>query len=166
MPSLFDDSGAIFSDDRKYRYALCRMWFINKPLVMFVGLNPSTANETQDDPTIRRVCKFAFDWDFGGVYMTNLFAWVTPYPQELLKVSDPLGDNDKWLQTAWDKSAKVIFAWGAFKEAKERAAQVSGMFTNAYCLGKNADGSPKHPLYIKGDTTPIPFNHNEPFDAW
>src|SRR3954470_12052751 len=97
---LFDSRAAIFSDDRKYRYCLFRQWDIDAPVVMFIGLNPSTANETQDDPTIRRVCKFAFDWGFGGVYMMNLFAWVTAYPQELMLVEKPIGDNDRFLMRA------------------------------------------------------------------
>lgn len=108
---LFNDiqKGARFSACRNYRYALWRIWDIDKPLVMFIGLNPSTANETTDDPTIRRVVDFAFRWGYGGVYMMNLFAWVTPYPGELATSPDPLGDNDGWLGRIAGNCEKIIF---------------------------------------------------------
>lgn len=157
MAELFNDNGAIFSEDRKYRYILFRLWDLNKPSVQFIGLNPSTANEVDNDPTIRRVIKFAMGWGFGGVYMTNLFGLVSPHPEDLLKCEDPVGENDKYLQAAWDKCEKTIFAWGAFPEAEERAKQVMKMWNNAYCLGLNKNGSPKHPLYIPGNIEPIPF---------
>ena len=81
----FDLAGAHFEDDRQYRYLLWRNWDELKPKIMFIGLNPSTANEEKDDPTIRRVCIFAKKWGFGGVYMANLFPFVTAYPKELEK---------------------------------------------------------------------------------
>lgn len=148
------DNGAIFSKDRKYRYALWRIWDKSKPLVMFIGLNPSTANESNDDPTINRVKKFAFDWGFGGVYMLNLFAYVTAYPDVLKKCNNPLGDNDKWLKKISAKCEKIIFAWGAFAEAAERAKEIMQMF-NGYALIINKDGSPRHPLYVKNNIVPV-----------
>ncbi len=151
------NNSAVFSLDRKYRYALWRIWDEKKPLIMFIGLNPSTANEDSDDPTIRRVKKFASDWGYGGVYMTNLFAFVTAYPEELKKCKDPLGSNDEWLEKISKKCKKIIFAWGNFKEAEQRGKQVSEKFPNALCLARNKNGSPKHPLYIKADTISIPF---------
>lgn len=157
MADLWDSKGALFSEDRKYRYALLRNWDLNKPLIMFIGLNPSTANENQDDATIRRVCRFAFDWDFGGVYMMNLFAWVTPYPEELRKVEDPIGDNDKWLIKAQAKCDEVVFCWGNFPEAKERSEQVMKMFPSAKALILNKDGTPRHPLYVPANTVPVEF---------
>lgn len=149
--------GAEFSEDRKYRYCLWRIWDENTPKVMFIGLNPSTANEDKDDPTIRRVVQFATDWGYGGVFMLNLFAWVTAYPEELKKCQDPLGDNDKWLGVISDQCPIIVFAWGNFKEAQERAEQVKKMFPNANCLHLNKNGSPKHPLYVKGDTRPTKY---------
>ena len=150
------DNGAIFSDCRKYRYVLWRIWNKNKPLVMFIGLNPSTANELTDDPTIRRVKRFAFNWGFGGFYMMNLFAYVTSYPQELKKCYDPIMENYKWLKEIELKCVKTIFAWGSFKETNERAKDVMQMFIG-YVLGINKNGSPKHPLYIRSDIEPIKY---------
>lgn len=151
------DNGATFSEGRKYRYALWRIWDKNKPLIMFIGLNPSTVNEHKDDPTICRVKKFAFDWGYGGVYMMNLFAYVTAYPKELIKCNNPLGDNDKFLKKISERCDKIIFAWGSFDEAKDRAKKVAEMF-DGYALMINKDGSPRHPLYVKSDVKLIKFN--------
>lgn len=160
-------NSAVFSDDRKYRYSLWRTFNSNEDLfgnkvrepkyLMFIGLNPSTANENSDDPTIRRVVRFATDWGYDGVYMMNLFAWVTAYPKELKKCADPLGENNDWLKIISGSCDDVIFAWGNFKEAEQRAKEVMAMFPSAKCLGKNKNGTPKHPLYIAANTQPIPF---------
>ena len=157
-PGLFDtnNNGAIFSDCGKYRYALWRVWDRDKPLVMFIGLNPSTANKTTNDPTIRRVQKFALDWGFGGVYMMNLFVYVTAHPEELIKHPEHLKRNDILLTAFADKCQRIIFAWGSFKEARERAKEVTKML-NGYALVINKDGSPKHPLYVKRDVKPIKY---------
>lgn len=128
---------------------------------MFIGLNPSTANEETDDPTIRRVKQFASDWGYGGVYMMNLFAYVTPYPEELKKCRDPLGDNDVWLEKKASECESIIFAWGSFDEAAERAKHIMEKF-HGYALVINKDGSPRHPLYVKSNTNPIPFKIKNP----
>ncbi len=158
MVDLFNqiDSGAGFSLNRKYRYVLWRIWDNSKPFVMFIGLNPSTANEATDDPTIRRVVSFANRWGYGGVYMTNLFAFVTAYPEKLKECDDPLGANNKWLKEFAKKCERIIFAWGSFPESKERAKEVMQLF-DGYALMINKDGSPRHPLYVKGNTNPVPM---------
>lgn len=150
-------SGAEFSEDRKYRYALWRIWDKHKPLVMFIGLNPSTANEVEADPTIRRVIRFATDWGYGGFYMMNLFGIVSAKPEVLLTDPDPLGDNDKWLERISYKCDRIIFCWGVFKQARERAEEVKKRFPGAYCLKKTKDGHPWHPLYVAANTVPIEF---------
>jgi len=161
MEDLFgNDNDAIFSDDRKYRYALWRLWDLSRPKVMFIGLNPSTANETDDDNTIKKVVKIAKYNGYGGVYMTNLFAWVTAYPEELKKCSNPQGSNNHWLITISGMCQDVVFAWGNFKEATERAREVIENFTKfdaPKCIVQNKNGSPKHPLYCKDESVLIPF---------
>jgi hypothetical protein len=152
------ENGATFSDCRNYRYALWRIWDYDKPRIMFIGLNPSTADETQNDPTIRRVIGFAKDWGYGGIYMCNLFAIVSTDPAILKMCTDPIGDNDHHLLKYADLSKDILFGWGNFKEAVDRVKYVSGLFPNALCLGKNQNGTPKHPLYIAAKTTPISFN--------
>lgn len=123
---------------------------------MFIGLNPSTADQYRDDPTIRRVSGFAAKWGYGGFYMMNLFAWVTPYPEELKKSSDPIGDNDEWLLLAASKCDKIVFAWGSFPEAADRSKAIVDRFTG-FALAINKDGSPRHPLYVKSDTELVSF---------
>lgn len=150
-------AGAKFSDDRKYRYALWRIWSLDKPLIMFIGLNPSKANESKPDPTITRVTNFAKNWGYGGFYMMNLFGIVSAKPEILLTDPDPLGDNDRWLEMIAAKCDKVVFCWGVFKQAKARAEDVKGRFPGAYCLKKTKEGHPWHPLYVAGKTQLIKF---------
>jgi hypothetical protein len=150
------ESGAIFSECKKYRYALWRVWDKSKPYVMFIGLNPSTANELTDDPTIRRVKKLAYFLGYGGVYMMNLYAFITPDPKELKKCNDPIKDNDKWINTIHVKCKDIIFAWGSFKAAKERGKYIVQRF-KGLALGLNNDGSPKHPLYIPNNVQTINY---------
>jgi hypothetical protein len=156
--SLFvnDSSGAVFSEDRKYRYYLWRAWDEKKPSIVFIGLNPSTANESKNDPTIRRVLTFAKNWGYGKVYMMNLFALVSPFPKDLLECPDPIAENDSYLKTIC-KGKDILFAWGAFKAAKDRAVQVVEWFPSATCLGINSDGSPKHPLYVPSKRKQVNF---------
>lgn len=155
-------AGAEFSECRNYRYALWRIWASNKPLVMFIGLNPSKANEVKPDSTITRVCTISKKLGYGGIYMMNLFAIVSKDPTVLKTCDNPLGDNDGWLERIAPQCQDVIFAWGAFKEAKERCKQVIAMFPNAKALIINKDGSPRHPLYVKGSIVPVPFNSLTP----
>lgn len=156
---LFDTdqrSSAVFSDDKKYRYMLYRMWSASKPTAMLIGLNPSTANEFTDDPTIRRITGLLKKLDYGAFYMTNLFAYVTPYPEELQNCDDPLGENDEHLQFISKKSDQIIFCWGNFF-VYGRDEDIKKMFPHAKCFGKNRNGSPKHPLYLRTGTQLIDF---------
>lgn len=155
---LFDANirGAVFSECGKHRLRLWRIWDERLPFAMCIGLNPSTANAETDDATIRRLCGvngILSNNGFGGLYMLNLFTFITPYPKEL-KEKNVVPDGYYHL----NQCSKVIFCWGNFKEATERASEVIKLFTNPYCFGKNANGTPKHPLYLKSDTKIIPFN--------
>jgi len=141
---------AKFSKDGKHRFSLSRTWDEEKGKVVFIGLNPSTANEENDDPTIRRVTRFAKDWGYGGIVMINLFTMITPYPKEL----DPnrFTDLADWIiREESQKCNKVICAWGSFKIAKMRGLEVMTWLGECYALQINRDGSPKHPLYVKAD---------------
>ena len=148
---------AQFSKDGKHRFLLTRTWDESKGLVMFIGLNPSTANQEHDDPTIRRVIRFAKDWGYGGVVMANLFTMVTAYPKEL----DPnrFTDLADWIiREEAEKCEKVICAWGGFKIAKMRGLEVMTWLGESYALQINSDGSPIHPLYVRADIEPVKFN--------
>ena len=147
-------SGAIISEDCKYRYVLWRIWDSSIPLINIIGLNPSTADETVDDPTMRRCKSFSKEWGYGGFYMTNLFAFRTPYPKDLLKEVDPIGrDNNRWIKEISSKVDKVVLAWGTKGNINNRDAFVYNLVQEkSYCLALTKDGFPKHPLYIKSGT--------------
>lgn len=156
--SLFPDpNGAHFSECRKYRYALWRIWDERKPSVMFIGLNPSTANETEPDPTIRRVIGFAKQWGYGGVYMCNCFPYISTDPNDLNDFGNT-ATNDHVLQQVAAKCADIIFAWGAFKVARARGAELALIFPNAKALTINSDGSPMHPLFCPKNIQLVKFS--------
>lgn len=148
------DSGASFSRDRKYRYALWRIWDDQLPMINIIGLNPSTADETVNDPTMRRCASFAKEWGYGGFYMTNLFGFRTPYPDQLLKAKDPIGPyNDKWIRKIYKKVDKVVLGWGAKGDVLSRDEVIFKIVKDkAYCIDITKHGFPKHPLYIKAGT--------------
>jgi hypothetical protein len=150
------DFGADFSNDRKYRYSLWRIWDKTKPLVMFVGLNPSTANETDNDPTIRSVGRIAKANGYGGFYMMNCWAYISTDPEKLRehRFNELICEwNDNMLTVIKAKCKDVVFAWGSFAIVREtgRDKELAEMFPNAKALFINKNGSPKHPLYCKSD---------------
>lgn len=160
--TLFENNGASFSNCRKHRYSLWRIWDKEKPLIMFIGLNPSTAKEDADDPTIRRVKSFAASWGFGGFYMMNLFSYVTPYPAQLSHFEDPVdGANLFQLKQVGKICSEVIFAWGSFPEARHVAEEIKPLFPGAKALIVNSDGSPRHPLYVPQNTIPVIYNKTQ-----
>ena len=148
--------GAQFSVCRKYRYVLWRTWEEDCH-VMFIGLNPSTADETQDDPTIRRCIGYAKDWGFGGIYMLNIFAHRATNPKELFKAEKPIGEeNDGYLKMYLDKAGLNIACWGAWGRFMNRGDEVIRLLgkENLKCLGITNAGLPKHPLYLKRGIEP------------
>jgi hypothetical protein len=152
-----EGSGAEFSTERHYRYALWRVWNPDKGIVMFIGLNPSRANERKNDPTIRRVISFGYNWGFGGVVMANIYGWISPYPEDLQTCEDPIGENDKWVEALAKHCQRIVFAWGKFKQAEKWSQAIIDMFPDAYALKINKDGSPQHPLYVPGNVIPVKF---------
>ncbi|HEM3181939.1 TPA: DUF1643 domain-containing protein [Streptococcus suis] len=144
---------AVLSNDRKYRYVLTREWDENLPKVMFVGLNPSTADEIKDDPTIRRCISFAKEWGYGGFYMVNLFAFRSKNPSDLWREENPIGiENDDYIKQYVKLSDKVVACWGEMGSYLNRSKKVLELLDDVYCLIINKSGEPKHPLYIKAGT--------------
>jgi hypothetical protein len=138
--------GAEFSECRKYRYALWRIWRDDRPIVMIIGLNPSTANEADDDTTISNLRTMLTSLGYGGFYMMNLFALISSNPDNLRSCPDPVKDNDLWLTEISKRCKEIFFAWGSFKQAEYRIKKVEVAFPNAKCFGKTAKGKPLHPL--------------------
>ncbi len=144
--------GAIFSDDRKYRYALWRVWNLSRPILLLIGLNPSVANELKNDPTITRGIVRADRDGFGGFLMANLYAFVSTEPKVLLGEGDFVGEfTDYYLKQMIELSGRQLCGWGSFLPVAKRSPIVLAMLKEPYCLGVNADGQPKHPLYIGYD---------------
>ena len=150
------DSGAHISVCKRYRYGLWRQWS-DAPMIMFIGLNPSKADAFKNDNTITKVMKIARHNGYGGVYMVNLFSFITPHPKEL--IADDNEYKNIELISEYSKKAKggVVFCWGNFKQARERSKDIIGMFPEALCIKQNNGGSPKHPLYCRDDSRLRPF---------
>lgn len=150
------DYGAVFDASGRYRYSLWRAWYVDHPRVGFIMLNPSTADEQRNDPTIRRCIEFARVWEFGSVEVVNLFAYKATDMKELLKVDDPIGDeNDFFIEKAIERCSTVVVGWGTKGTLLGRDRQVLQLLVrrqDVYCLGVTKDGHPRHPLYVRGDT--------------
>lgn len=147
-------SGAIFSDDRRYRYALWRIQNPTKPLLGAVCLNPSKAGALMNDPTVIRFIArtsnmFAM---FGGFILTNLHGLVSTDPDALLDNPNAVGDlNDYYIKQMVSLTTCQLCGWGSFKPVFKRAPIVYKMLSNPVCFEVNADGQPKHPLYVGYD---------------
>lgn len=167
MTDLFDKavtSSAIISNCGTYRYRLERQWDSGLPSVAFIMLNPSTADASQDDPTIRRCIGFARSWEYGGLVVGNLFALRSTDPRALYDHEDPIGpdNNNHLLQIASD-CHQVIAAWGMHGALGARGVEVATMLNgfNLAALKITVSGFPGHPLYIAGTTRPQPyFSHS------
>lgn len=162
----------LFSADRVYRFTLWRDWeqeygFFNTPAhpnsyVNFIGLNPSTADETLDDPTIRRCIRFAKDWGYPAYCMTNIFAYRETKAALMRKHPAPIGEgNDGHLLNIAKAAGLVVAAWGANGGDDTRGRHVAALLAAAgvklHALAVNDDGSPQHPLYLPLKSIPTPW---------
>lgn len=158
-------TSATFSPGREHRYHLLRLWDVSvKPLklCMFIGLNPSTADEKQDDPTVRRCVAFAKRLGCHGMHMMNIFAYRATDPDVMKRAFDPVGeDNDDWLRVIALDSAFTIACWGVHGQHLSRGVQVKRILSkitpSLCCFGMTKDGHPKHPLYLKADSPLVAF---------
>jgi hypothetical protein len=161
---------AVYSSCERYRYLLERRGPIpgaGKGLCVWVMLNPSTATEAQDDPTIRKCRGFARRWGYADVAIVNLFAWRSTDPAALGRVEDPVGDfNDRAIRQALARTSKgcglVVAAWGAHPAAATRAVHFARLLVESdagqsVCLGVTQGGAPRHPLYVPYSAVPRRF---------
>ena len=156
-------AGAVFSPDRTYRYGLWRRWS-DAPQLLWILLNPSTADEHKLDPTLTRCLNFSRAWGYGGFAVGNLFAWRATQPAALYQVPDPVSPaNDTALIDAVNDAALVVLGWGNHGHYRHRAAQVLALLVNRntplYCLRLTAQGQPAHPLYLKRSLALQPFEN-------
>ncbi len=150
---------ATLSDNRKYRYTLWRTWEYEKSYVVFIGLNPSTADETEDDPTIRRCIGYVKSWGYGSLCMVNLFAFRATNPINMQIQSEPVGpENDTFIFDVCKKAMLVIAAWGTSGTFLQRDKEVIKLIPNLHYLKLTKLGFPAHPLYLKKNLKPVKWN--------
>lgn len=158
--ALFDEAGT-------YRYRLTRTWGAGGR-VLFVMLNPSTADADKPDPTITRCIGFAKAWGHGSIEVVNLFAFRSPHPTDLLTVNDPVGpENDSHIAAAVFDASLVVMAHGTHGNRRLREQIRSRAWTvrqriarhgrTAQCLGTTKDRMPRHPLYLPASLRPEPL---------
>lgn len=142
----------------RYRWHLARTWAPDLDRVAFIGLNPSTADATTDDPTLRRCMGFARRWGLGGVDLVNLYAFRATRPADLWRADEPIGtETDAWIDAVTARAAWVVAAWGNHGARGERAADVLARQSDARCLGLTRQHQPRHPLYVPYDAAPAPL---------
>lgn len=147
------ESSATYSDCERYRYALTRVWDGAGRRVLFIMLNPSTATEVQNDPTIERCERRARQLGFGGMRIVNIFAYRATDPRDLKAAAEPLGpDNDAMISDGLNWADEVLAAWGAHGAHLGRGAKVATLLSQSgqsvRHLGLSKAGHPRHPLYI------------------
>lgn len=156
-------SGATFDASQTYRYSLWREWEETAPRVGFVMLNPSRADASVNDPTIRRCIALARSWGYGSLEVVNLFAYRTAHPEELRQAQEPIGtDNDRYLHSLAERVEQIVLAWGNWGNWQGRDRAVLEFFpaTRLWCLGLTRLGQPKHPLYLPASVVPLPFGQS------
>ncbi len=163
--------GAVISECGQYRYVLTRdIMHITAPkgdkTVVFIGLNPSTADAKLDDNTIRKCIGFAQRWGMHHLVMLNLFAFRATDPEDMLATEDPIGEeNNMHLGQISMAADLVVCAWGRDGSYLNRAEEFLATYhellkVRLHCLGMNKDGSPKHPLYVPYETPLVRFPEN------
>ena len=149
--------------EETYRYLLTRRWDDpTGPNVLWIMLNPSTADETEDDPTIRKCVGFSKLWGCSALSVVNLFALRSTDPRKLYTAKNPVGpENNEWIRNVVKTASFVVIAWGARGSFMDRDYSVLSILKAAgvevFCLGTTKSGEPKHPLYISYSTKPVKF---------
>ena len=139
------ERSAVISECGRYRYCLRRRWG-DESYALFIGLNPSTADAVDDDPTIRRCGNFAADWGYGGL------------PAAMKAAPEPVGpENDAWLARLGADAGIRVAAWGVDGSHLGRDAAALALIPDLRCLGLTKDGFPRHPLRLRRDTPPVAF---------
>ncbi len=152
---------ATFDPLGHYRYSLGRRWS-PAPTLAIIMLNPSQADGSLDDPTLRRCMGLAQGWGFGAIAVVNLFAYRSPQPQVLRQVADPIGpENDGAIAAAVDQADQVLLAWGNGGSWRGRDRTVLNRLApyqpKFHCLGQNRTGQPRHPLYVPRQAPLLPW---------
>ena len=154
------ENGRASADVRgNYRYTLTRTWDSSAEALVFILLNPSTADASQDDPTIGRCIGFAKRWGFGGIVVLNLYAYRATKPRDMLAADDPVGPENNRVITEVATGQTVVAAWGT-NARRERVTEVLALLpatTRLLALEVTKFGHPRHPLYVHGEAQPVPW---------
>jgi len=157
--------GATYSPCGRYRYRLWRSWDGPDRTILWIMLNPSTADDLgNNDPTIERCERRSIMWGFNRLEVVNLFGFRTTNPQGLLRQVDPVGpDNDLHILLVADSADLVVCGWGALGRYRSRSATVRALLAARplHCLGRTRSGEPSHPLYLPYDHAPLPYPDDE-----
>ena len=145
---------AEFSIDKKERYSLKREWDNSKNKILYIMLNPSLADDKNDDPTIRRLINFTKKFNSGGFLVGNIFTTITPNPKELDKSKGMSDKNFEELIKLINKVDQIVYAWGS---SIEEPQLLKKLVLSPKCFGKNVNGTPKHPLYLPKDSKLIAY---------
>ena len=167
MNDLYLDTGATFSPCRTWRYSLWRIWDTDKKRLAVIGLNPSTADETKNDPTVTRCITRAHDLGLGGLLMLNIYGYRATDPKDLWAAQkgdcpDIIGRGNRHAFRGLKNCGMAIAAWGAhgmrYGHGWKVLSWIEEEGIRPYCLGVTKDGSPRHPLYIRRDFEPVPYS--------
>lgn len=145
-----------------YRHWLSRTWDEARPYANFLMLNPSTATHLEDDPTVFRTMNYAFDWGYGGVWVTNIFDYRDTDPEKMKAHPEPYSEaNDAWIVHVARGAGIVVCAWGIDGDFGDRGTHVLALlrrnWITPHCLTKTKTGQPGHPLYLKKTLRPVPL---------
>ena len=155
--------GATFSPCRRYRYVLWREWDPRLPTVVFCGLNPSTADEHENDATIRREINFARDWRFGRLIKVNAYGWCATDPRAMLAQPDPFGPDNLETVLYWATRCKLfVAAWGnniRAVDAYRLRARLRDAGARIHVLRLTKQGNPHHPLRLPRVLRPVEWQH-------
>tara|TARA_B100001029_G_scaffold24619_1_gene17226 strand:+ start:2889 stop:3341 length:453 start_codon:yes stop_codon:yes gene_type:complete len=140
---------AILSKNRKHRYLLSRIWDLNNENILFIMLNPSSADEDIDDATTTKVIRFSKKWGYGGLHICNLYTYRTSSPKKLFSIpKNKRGSNKSEIKKYAKKCFKIVYAWGN----KEKVPPwLNQMVSNPSFIELSKEGVPKHPLYLKSN---------------
>ncbi len=161
--AMMDATGAEFSPCGRYRYRLWRLWDTSRPTIAFCMLNPSTADEVKNDPTVERCERRARAWGYGRLIVVNLFAWRATDPRAMKAAADPVGpENFTAIADAVQQSEMFVCAWGSHGKHLGVGETVLNRLRQfhpgrAHALRMNADGTPAHPLYVPYRLKPEPI---------
>lgn len=150
---MTENTGALMSGKKRYR--LWRIWDANQPLLLYILLNPSIGDATQEDPTLRRLRYFTEKFNYGGFYVGNLYPHITAKPKELYALKQLYDThNEKHLKELVGLCDKVVYGWG---QKEQEPPFLQALVSKPYCFGYNQNRTPKHPLYLAHHTTLVPY---------